>query len=186
MESRRVITSTVGKRIRQIRKAQRKTITEMANKIGLTSSLISQIERGKANASIHTLWSIAEFLKVPIGSFFEPDHRESPVVKLSERKVINVKDGVKFYLLSPNLRGKLECIGAVLEPGGATRDKPYTHQGEEICIVLKGRIEMTLGDEKYILEKDDSISFSSTTPHRAKNIGRAQAITIWVTTPPTF
>jgi len=174
----------LGARVRQIRKEKGETVKSLAEKTGLSSSLISQVERGKANPSVKTLWNIATTLKVPIGSFFEPLHKNSPVVRKKDRKSISVKDGVKFYLLSPDLKRKLELMYDVFEPSACTQ--LYSHEGEECGLVLKGKIEVTLGNKKYILEEGDSISFSSTTPHKLRNIGKEKAILVWVNTPPSF
>jgi len=178
--------TSLGARIRQLRKDSGKSIKEMTSEIKVTESLISQIERGKANPSITTLWAIARVLKVPIGEFFEPGHSESPVVREKERKVINIKDGVRFYLLSPNLGGKLEVLYILLEPGTITGEELYTHTGEECGLVIKGKIKVTLGDDEYLLKKGDSITFQSTTPHKAQNIGKTEAIIVWANTPPSF
>jgi len=174
----------LGSRMRRIRKEEGKTIRALAEETGLSSSLISQIETSKANPSIKALWSIAAALKVPIGSFFEPFPKNTCVIRLKERRLINIKGGVKFYLLSPDLNRRLEFMYDVLEPSACT--PLYTHEGEECGLVLKGKIEVTIGDKKYILEEGDSISFSSSTSHRLRNIGKKEAILIWVDTPPSF
>ena len=178
--------TSLGARIRQLRKDSGKSIKEMTSEIRVTGSLISQIERGKANPSMTTLWTIAHVLKVPIGEFFEPSHSESPVVRQKERKVINIKDGMRFYLLSPNLRGKLEVLYILLEPGAMTGEELYTHAGEECGLVIKGKIKVTLGDHEYSLKKGDSITFQSTRPHKVQNIGKTEAIIVWADTPPSF
>lgn len=178
--------TSLGVRIRQLREDSGKSIKEMTSEIKVTGSLISQIERGKANPSMTTLWAIAHVLKVPIGKFFEPSHSESPVVREKERKVINIQDGVTFYLLSPNSRGKLEVLYMLLEPGGVTGEELYTHAGEECGLVIKGKIKVALGDDEYLLKKGDSITFQSITPHKVQNIGKTQAIIVWANTPPSF
>jgi len=176
----------LGMRIRELREQQDRTIEEVAREAKVSAGLISLIERGKVNPSINVLWAISRTLKVPIGNFFGSEESESPVVRSSERKLIKTDKGIEFYLLCPDLTRKLEVLYKVFNPGASTGTRPYTHKGEEFGTVLSGKIEVTLGNRKYILRKGDSIYFSSTTPHKVENVGKRKAVTIWVITPPSF
>jgi len=176
----------LGMRIKELRESQGRTIEEIANEAEVSTGLISLIERGKVNPSINVLWAISRALKVPIGSFFGSEHSKDPVVRSNERKLIKTEKGIEFYLLCPDLIRKLEVIYKVFNPGASTGTKSYTHKGEEFGTVLSGKIEVTLGNRKYVLKKGDSIYFSSTTPHRVENSGKRKAVTIWVITPPSF
>jgi len=61
------------------------------------------------------------------------------------------------------------------------------HEGEEFLHVLRGEFELWLHNEgRYHLKAGDSLYFESSTPHRWKNPGRAEAWVLWVNTPPTF
>jgi len=180
------ISRNLGLQIRNIRRRQNITIKELAEKSNVSKALISFIERGKVNPTVDVLWSISRALGVTIESFFGEDAQKSPVTKKKDRKIIKTEKGLEFQLLSSHTKGKLGGLYKIFEPGASTGKELYTHEGEEIGIVLKGKIEVFLGSNRYILEEGDSIHFSSTLPHRVKNIGNKKAVTIWVITPPSF
>ena len=68
-------------------------------------------------------------------------------------------------------------------PGGSTGDDLYTHEGEEAGLVIKGQIELDLGDERFLLSSGDSFSFSADIPHRYSNPGPGEAQIVWANTP---
>ena len=167
------------------------TIKEVAERANVTSSLVSQIENNKANPSINSLMAIAKALHVPIGSFFDDEKADltfDPVVKAGQRKVLKTQSGVTFYLLTPELKNhSIEFIYNVFEKAGSTggaNGELYTHEGEEFGLVLKGRIQVELGDETHILNEGDSIYYNSATPHAIYGVDRESSEVIWVNSPP--
>ncbi|MEP1110073.1 MAG: cupin domain-containing protein, partial [Nitratireductor sp.] len=91
--------------------------------------------------------------------------------------------GFQDHLLSANLDGELAMGMSRYEPGGSTGDDLYAHQGEEAGLVLEGEIELTLGDEVFVLRPGDSFSFPSKIPHRYRNPGQVTAVVVWANTP---
>jgi len=84
------------------------------------------------------------------------------------------------------LEGKFEVIYSQVEPGGGSGEL-YTHDSDEEClVVLKGRMEVNVGGQIYVLEEGDAITFSSRIPHGWRNVGSETAELIWVIAPPTF
>lgn len=187
---------SLGEQLRALRLGREMKLTELANKTGATASLLSQIERGTTTPSIATLKKVADALQVPVGYFFEeveepksgtaPPGRRSPVVHEHERKILSPNRGVTFYLLNPDMSGPIEFIYDVFEPGASTGEDLYTHPGVECGLVLEGELEVQVGDQVYILGKGDSITFSSETPHRKRNVGEGKTISIWANSPPWF
>ncbi|MBD3308332.1 cupin domain-containing protein [candidate division KSB3 bacterium] len=182
----------LGDVIKRVRTGQKQTIKEIAEKAGITSSLLSQIENNKANPSINSLMAIAKALNVPISSFFndDDDHRATaatePVVRADNRKFIKTQSGVTFYSLTPEPRKhSIEFIYNVYEQGGSTGEM-YTHEGEECGYVLEGKLEVTYEGHTYILEAGDSIVLDSTKPHKLTNVHDGQTIAIWADSPPSW
>jgi len=183
----------IGEKVRELRMHKGITLKELSKKVGVTASLISQVERNVAAPSISSLKRISEALGISISSFFFNSEMKqelvrdlSPVVKKNERKILHPCPGVAYQLLSKNLRGKIEFLLAIYEVGATTGPKLYTHRGEECALVLKGNLEIQLSNSVYRLGKDDSISFSCEIPHRVTNVGKCPAISIWCITPPSF
>jgi transcriptional regulator with XRE-family HTH domain len=193
------LTIELSNRIRDLRNQKNLKIIDIANKTGLSSSFISQVERSLVSPSIDTLKKIGDALDTPLSYFFEssPDTKakdgnynnfdeDSPVVHLNERKLLSPEPGVNFYLLNPDMSGPIEFIYNIYEPGAGTGKGSYSHKGHECGLILEGELLVTIGDKSYTLRKGDSITFSSEEPHSKKNIGDTQCICVWANTPPWF
>jgi transcriptional regulator with XRE-family HTH domain len=183
---------SIGLKIRELRKHRRFTLKEFSRRVGVTASLISQVERGVAVPSISSLKKISDALGISIALFFNDDgpkaltNEFSPIVRMQERKILHPCPGVTYHLLSKDLQGKLEFLLAFYDVGASTGPEPYSHRGEECALVLKGKLEIQVGSSVYLLSKDDSLSFSCEIPHRVRNAGKTPAVSIWCTTPPSF
>jgi transcriptional regulator with XRE-family HTH domain len=183
---------SIGPKIRELRVQQGKKLKEVSRHVGITTSFLSQVERGVAIPSISSLKKISDALGISISSFFDDNGAKkmgndfSPVITKKERKMMVPCPGVTYQLLSKNLQGKIEFLLAIYEVGATTGPEPYTHRGEECALVLKGKLEIEIGSFLYTLEKDDSISFNCETPHRVRNVGKIPAVSIWCITPPSF
>lgn len=176
----------MGAEIRRLRLAKGLTIHQVAQRAGLSTGLISQIERDLTSPSVASLWQISHALETPIGYFLS--EREGPVVvrKDARKKIRLPASNVTYELLSPDLQGKIEFLLVETEPGEAAQSELVSHPGEEYGFVIEGRLKVKLGDQEFILEKGDSVRFDSSIPHRFINIGRTRAISIWASTPPSF
>ena len=177
----------IGEKIRRVRTAQGLTLRQVAQKVGLTRAAISQIERDRSNPSIGSLKAIADALGITMGSLFDTAHPPgSLVVHPSQRKVLSRRRGISYYLLTPDLNGRVEFILSEYQVGATTGDVHYTHPGEECGLVLQGRLELQVGDETYVLKSGDSIRFDCSVPHRLTNIGKTVLRCIWAVSPPSF
>ena len=163
------------------------TIKQVAAEADVTSSLLSQIEKNKANPSINSLMGIAKALGVPIGSFFDDyEQIDNPVIRAGERKFLKTQSGITFYLLTPQLKNhRIGFIYNIFEKGGSTGEM-YTHEGEECGFVLEGKLEVVSEGKTYILETGDSIILDSTRPHKCTNINDGRTLVIWANSPPTW
>ncbi|MFO7815671.1 MAG: cupin domain-containing protein [Halanaerobiales bacterium] len=177
----------MGKKIRNIRKTQDLSLSALAKKIGKTSSYLSQVERGLAEPSITALREISKALNVPIFYFLVEDQKHNAVVRKEDRKVLKFPgSNLSFELISPDLEHEIEMIEARLEPGASTLDKPLSHNGEEVSIVIQGKMEITIGSESYQLNEGDSIYYNASLPHKITNVGQKDLVFISAITPPNF
>jgi transcriptional regulator with XRE-family HTH domain len=180
---------SLGAKLRDLRRRRGITMKDVAEASELTESFISQVERDSVNPSIASLLRITAALGVHIADLFEqPSKPNGRVVRASQRSRLTYPGfGTTDALLSPNLNGKLEVIWAESKPGESSGDQPYTHAGDEECIVvIKGTLEVWVGDERYVLKTGDAITFESRVPHRWKAIGRGKMTGIWIVTPPSY
>ena len=178
----------IGKKIREYRLQRSLNLKQLAERIECTASLISQIERGKADPSISTLKKIAKSLNVNIVDFFMSAHNEEDVVtRVDERVDIELRrwDTKIQSLIKSVDKRKMQPFYTVVKPGGGSHGM-YTHDGEEFGIVLKGEMELLLDDKVHVVHENESFYFSSQIPHNWNNKSVRDAVVIWVITPPTF
>jgi transcriptional regulator with XRE-family HTH domain len=193
----------LGNRIRSLRNERGLKIIELAEKSGLTSSTISQIERALLSPSIASLKKICDAMGVPVGCLFENYKgidinnvtadtdvgvysNNNIVVRKDKRKIMLPTEGVRYYLLNPNLAGQMEMIYNEIEPGKGTGPDFYSHPGSECGVVLSGEITVQINDKDYVLQEGDSITFSSAEPHLLRNDSDKLSVSIWVNVPPWF
>jgi transcriptional regulator with XRE-family HTH domain len=177
----------MGEKIRNIRKTQGLSLSVLAEMIGKTSSYLSQVERGLAEPSITALREISKALKVPIFYFLIEDQKHNAVVRKEDRKVLRFPGSdLTFELISPDLDHDIEMIEARLKPGASTLDKPLSHNGEEVSIVVEGKMEIAIGSEIYKLNEGDSIYYNANLPHKITSIGEDDLVFISAITPPNF
>lgn len=182
----------VGSQIRSLRKSKGLTLETLADRSGVSTGLLSQLERGKGNPAFNSLVRIAHALGAPITQLLHAETGTSPVVRRHERRNLDVHAstdgalGAVHELMTPRLDQLLEAIWVEAPPGYSTEGTPFTHPGEEFGLVLSGTHEVHVGDDCYVLEAGDSISYPSTLPHWYRNPGPDPVTAVWIITPPTF
>ena len=179
----------VGERLRAIRTLRRVTLKTVADRAGLSESFLSQVERGRANASVASLKRIAGALGVNVADLFEPNGSPSRprVLRRESRPTLTFGTLGRKFMLTPRPLEHLQVIVGELEEGGSTGDEPYTHgDSEELLVVLAGTVHLQLGTEVFELRTGDSIDYRSSTPHRLTNIGGEPAEVMWIISPPSY
>jgi len=178
----------VGERLREIRRMRRCTLRTVAERSGLSESFLSQVERGRSNASIASLRRIADALAVSVSDLFEPDARPQPrVLRRPDRPALSFGVLGRKLLLTPKPLQHLEVFVGELDPGGSTGPEPYSHgDSEELFVVLNGTVQLELGGELHELGSGDSIDYRSSTPHRISNVGTELAEVMWIISPPSY
>ena len=187
----------LGPEVRRLRGERNLTAAALAREVGVSPSLISQIERGVTSPSIEVLWAIARALDVSMGSFFQnaltdgldestPDRAKAVVVRAHARKRLALPNSVSYDLLSPDLKHQIEFTWAEFAPGEESPHQPYSHAGEEQMVVIEGEIHFWIDGEEIVLGEGDALTIDSGLPHRAANRGDKRAIVIAAMTPPSF
>ena len=177
----------IGVRLAAIRVREGVKVSALAREIGVSPSLISQIERGQSRPSVSTLFSLAEALHVPVDAFFRDvttgaadgadvpqpmasiDTERRYVVQRDERAVIEIDGGVRWERLTPTTLEAVDFLELVYSPHAESNESLYRHPGAEMVLVLSGELHIFIGFERYELHAGDSICFPSTQPHRYLN-----------------
>lgn len=181
------VEETLGSRVRAARELRGLTLRRLAIMTGLSSGFISQLENDRSNASVASLKNLATALGVTTAELIEGNFKDSRgVLRKADRPKIAMAEGLTKFILTRAPLRNLEICTAEIEPGGGTGAEPYTHgQSQEFVLCIRGRIELFVGEEKYILEPGDSIEYLSSTEHGLRNLGDDTAEVIWVVSPPT-
>jgi len=173
------------------------SVRGLARYVGVSPSLVSQIERGHVMPSVGTLYSIANELGLVVDDLFsgaQPrKNRErsdemaaadvvNPVLKAGQRKVIKLADGVRWERLTPTPDKDVEFLVVVYDVGAEScaKDALIRHGGKEYAYVLRGRLGIKIGFEEFELGPGDSIAFDAQMPHRLWTVGREAAEALWV------
>lgn len=183
----------IGDRLREERTAAGLSQRELARRLDLSPSLISQIETGLSNPSVGTLYAIVTELGLSLDhlirgrAFTEsngdgpPPGENPPLVHPNERRVIELDSGVRWEQLTAQTEDGVDFLHAVYEVGGASTpdESLMRHHGREYGYVISGTLGIQIGFDNYELGPGDSIAFSSTTPHRLYNMGTEPVDAVW-------
>ena len=161
------------------------TLAEAAAATDLSTSFLSSLERGQANASVATLQKLSVLYETNVLAFFGDYDQPRKMVKPHHRKRLSNEPGVNIELLAYG-KHSMEPHLFRIAPG-ATSGGSYHHDGEEFIFVISGSCEIWLEEvEHYRLEQGDSLYFSSRQTHRWTYSGCEDAGLPWINTPPTF
>jgi transcriptional regulator with XRE-family HTH domain len=184
----------IGRRVRAERERRAMSVRELARRVGVSPSLISQIETGKAQPSVGTLYSLTRALRMSVDQLFAGEGDEAwpgetaeaadqvpgLIVRARERKVIDLDSGVRWERLTSTSHPDVDFLSVVYEVGGASSETMMRHAGREFGTVLSGVLTVTVNFDDHVLYPGDSIAFPSTTPHRLWNGGTVPVHAIWV------
>lgn len=170
----------LGHRIRALRRERSRTLSDVAGASGISTSLLSQVERGICNPSIRTMIQIADALDVEVADLFADLPPSGPVMPASRRITEPIAPGVHAAVLGRSPDDSSELAELVVEAGGRTRPRPAPHHGFEAGYVVEGAITLELGGERHDMAAGDSVSFPSSVPHRVLNEGTEPATLIWL------
>ncbi|MGH3666732.1 MAG: helix-turn-helix domain-containing protein [Acidimicrobiia bacterium] len=187
----------IGGRLRAERTKAGISQRELARRLGLSASLISQLESGLSKPSVGTLYAIVTELDLSLDKLLRGDEnagrddgvagssgnngRGSPLVHPEMRKVIDLASGVRWEQLTADTEEGVDFLHAIYEVGGASTpdESLMRHHGREYGYVVSGKMGIQLGFELLELEPGDSIAFDSTEPHRLFNMGDEPVHAIW-------
>jgi transcriptional regulator with XRE-family HTH domain len=183
----------VGARLRAERERHGMSLRELARRLAISPSALSQIETGRSRPSVGTLYAIVSELELSLDELFASPRvptvvsapsgdATSRVQRADSRRGLELESGVRWERLTPTPEANADFLYVVYEVGGASsREGTHMrHMGREYGLVLSGRLKVTIGfDEEHELGPGDSIAFDSSLPHRLENAGEVPVEAIW-------
>lgn len=178
----------MSKKVKTLRKRKGMTLKMLGKKVGCTDAYLSQIETGKAVPSITILQKLADVLEADVKSLLSDAKEIEPIVmRKNERvRILYPESNVSAELLVKKIVEKrMEPLYKVI-PAHSSTHGIHKHEGEEFGYILKGELELQVGDKKFIVREGDSFYFMSVSPHSYKNDMNIDCETIWVVSPPVL
>jgi transcriptional regulator with XRE-family HTH domain len=178
-----------GEKLRTIRERKGYTLKQVAQRAGVSESLVSQIERNRVSPAIDTLLQLADVLDINLEFLFAEYRRDRPVqvIRADQRRTLEEDDVVYEELARPEEKDgnhSFESYIIKIPARSHTHRGSYGHLGRELGVIIHGQAQLHYENFVYDLKEGDSISFSASAPHTLVNTGDTEVEAIWVVTPP--
>jgi transcriptional regulator with XRE-family HTH domain len=190
----------VGSRIRAVRQARGMSLRALAEKVGVSASMLSLIENGRSRSSIPTLYAVVEALDMSMDSLFSdgptraepaPARPAAPgraasselvVVRADSRRSIVMETGVVWEQLGHHDDDGVEFLLVTYPPGASSSDsgRYQRHNGLECAHITQGELTCKVTFEEVTLYAGDSITFDSSRPHLFENKGSVDMRAVWL------
>lgn len=178
----------LGARLRAVRERVGLSQRALAKKAEIPNSTISLIEAGKMNPSVGALRRILDGIPISLSEFFSFEPETEQTIFYSAESLLEIGKGtLSLKQVGSDLYGRaMMILHETYEIGADTGRVMYGHEGEEGGVVVSGRVEITVGDQRKLLGPGDAYYFDSKCPHRFRQIGPDPCILVSACTPPTF
>jgi transcriptional regulator with XRE-family HTH domain len=178
----------VGGRLRSVRISFGLSQRALARRAGVTNGLISLIEQNRVSPSVSSLKKVLDGVPMSLAEFFTMDLTVAPQTFFGTEELVELgTEEVSLRLVAAQRPGRqLTLLHETYAPGAATGEEMLTHRGEEGGVVVRGRVELTVGGASRVLGPGEAYYFASHLPHRFKNVGREPCEIISAGTPPSF
>ena len=193
------MTADIGARLREARLERGLSLRSVAQSLGVSASLISQVETGKTQPSVSTLYAMVNHLGVSMDELLGVGPAQPPapgvppllfghtgpvlpaVQRAGENPVLEMENGVRWERLAVGEGGPADALLVTYEPGATSsiEDKLMRHSGVEYAYLLEGELTLQLDFDIHVLGPGDSLQFDSVRPHLYSNRGTSVARGIW-------
>ncbi|MDZ7643172.1 MAG: cupin domain-containing protein [Woeseiaceae bacterium] len=178
----------IGPRLSKLRHSQHLSQRRLAAQAGVSNATVSLIESGRSDPSMGLLKRLLDAMGVSFAEFFAPDFSSREQVFFRAAELSEISSGpIRFRQVGSDLAGsQLQILHERYAPGADTGQSMLSHDAEEGGIILRGRLEVTVGDQVQTLTAGDAYRFNSRVPHRFRNPGNEECELVSACTPPSF
>lgn len=173
-------------RVRELRKKRGWTLDELSAACGVSRSMLSEIERERANPTLVVAYRIAEAFGMTLADLVDlPGARERIDVIRSEDRTYHYRSDryCRIRTLSPlHLEKSVEFYEILLRPGGSLRSLPHYEGTRELLTVQRGAVRVVSGEAAEELSAGDSAHYPADLPHCIENAGDEDAVIYLVVT----
>ncbi|MEC5218442.1 transcriptional regulator with XRE-family HTH domain [Actimicrobium sp. GrIS 1.19] len=170
----------VGATLQRMRLDRGLTLEDLSRAAGVSKSMLSQIEREKANPTIAVAWRLANALGIGIGELLSTEARPVETIRILEPHETPTLSGdhagYVLRILGPmSLAGKYEWYELTLSAGGELVSAPHDPGTTEHLTVLHGAIEVEVEDHKRKLKLGGTARYEADKAHAIRNAGKTEA-----------
>lgn len=164
----------LGKRLLRFRKNKGLTLKNLANETGLSTKYISQVEKGEVIPPVAVILQLSRALEIDSGVLLREEKTKRN--KKSADDYQKRTEAYTYETLTPEARHKhLKAFKVFIDPKSDHKGVAYQHLGEEFHYVLKGKVEVIVGENKNTLGPGDCLHFNSSIVHKLRNVSSERA-----------
>ncbi len=172
-----------GRRLRALRTGQGLSLAIAAERVGLSTSFLSAVERGQASISLANLFKLADIYGTTVPGLYIAPQNNQRIVHPADRPRFVDQSGLVVIEDLITHPGALEAQRIEIQAGGGS-EEAYTHPGEEFLYVLSGQLDFWIDEnEHYRLQAGDALYLPSTQAHRWRNAQEIPAVVLWINAP---
>ena len=170
----------VADNLRALREERNLSLEQLAVLTGVSKSMLRQIETGKSSPTIATIWKIANGLRVSFTSLLSRPNVEAQVRSFTGAEPLTGVDGkYRLFPLVPfDPDTAFETYYVEIDPGTVFSGEPHDGNVHEYLYVLKGKMQITVAGQEYLVSEQEFLQFFANCPHEYKNVGRKTATAI--------
>ncbi len=179
----------IGQRLRDLRSTYGFTQRELARRSGVTNGTISMIEQNTISPSVASLKKILDAFHLTLGEFFSDQWLPRKDIFFRACDLKELADGKKLSLRQVGTvikNHRMQVLHEFYAPGGDTGQAMLCHAGEEAGVIVRGQVEVIVGESREVLGPGDAYYFDSRLPHRFRNLSEVECEIVSACTPPTF
>lgn len=178
------INENLGRRVKKLRGDRGWSLEELAAASGVSRSMLSEIERERANPTLSVTYRIARAFGLALQDLIESADSASSIQLIradDKAQVFRSDKQCQIRTLSPlNLEKDVEFYELRLPPGGALRSQPHVDGTREFLTVEEGSVSLESGTSKEELAKGDSATYRADVSHSIVNSARREAVVFLV------
>ncbi len=171
---RRKKTQPIGKRLLKLRREKKLTLKHLGNETGLSTKYISQVEKGEVTPPVSVLLQLSRALEIDSSILLREERKQAKKKKSDDYQ--KRTEMYTYETLTPEARHKhLKAFKIFIDPTSEHKGVSYQHLGEEFQYVIKGKIEVMVGENRNVLGPGDALHFNSSISHKLRNISTEKA-----------
>ncbi len=175
MATKKVDEKSFGAKMKQLRQLRKISFETLANKTGLSHRYLRDIEEGKIIPPVAAVIQISKALSIDSGSFLSAEEQEASEKKRRE-SFYKRTQAYSYKTLTPDAASKhMKAFLVTIDPRQDHRMVEYRHEGEEFIYILRGEVEVRVGENPNILKKGETLHFDSGIPHKLRNLSGEEA-----------